>query len=193
MKEAVAPFAMLDAEGDGVFTYWFNHEYLPIEGDGGEDDMSPDNFDEKLAKLMRRYPQYFQGGVPVAGGTRVMSAVKRADKRYLKEFPDASDRRIRIRRLWTDGELTDAAEFQDYLRQAKPSDDDPNLGAHGQWDEGWAVLITGEPGGGGKAAYDQYVEIKRTFPWVHPFYFEGVVNAAEIGEDAAFATVPTAA
>jgi hypothetical protein len=205
MRSFTAPFAQLDsqasseASGGGVFTYWFNHQYLPIEGKGEEDDMNPDNFDAKLAKLMARYPQFFAGGKPMAGGTQIMSAMAAADKRYLGEFPDPDDRAIRARVVWTDGALKDVAAYIAYLKAAKPSKDDPNLGTHYDkngnvlWDEAWAVGILGEAGGGGQQAYEQYQDLRGQFPWIHSYYFENVAHPDEIAEDMATATVPTQA
>ncbi len=51
----------------------------------------------------------------------------------------------------------------------------------------------GEAGGGGQAAYEQYREIAKLHPWVHPYYFENVTAHDEIGEDMALAVVPAAA
>ena len=196
MRGSIAPFAALDIKGDGVFTYWFSDQYLPIDGDGGEDDMSPDNFDQKLARLMARYPRNFHGGRPVAGGTDPLAAITRADKRFLKEFPDPTARPPRIRTIHTDGLLQPAvaAEFRRYLSASRPSSTEPTLGTHGEgdhhWEEAWAVIIYGERGGGGQKAHEQYQEVSKDHPWVHPYYFEGVKNGDEIAEDVAVATVP---
>lgn len=198
MKVVTGPFSMLDGKGDGVFTYWFNHQYLPMEGDGEEDDMNPDNFDEKMAAFMRRYRQFFRDGVPAAGGTEIMSAVEAADKRFLKEFPDPNERFYRMRIAFSDGQLNDAAKFRKYLAQTTPHKDDPQLGVHTApdgtvWMEKWAVALLGDKDSGTREAYDQYVAIAKDHPWVHPVSFEGVTNPDEIGEDMAFMTIPAKA
>lgn len=197
MKVVCGPFALLDPKGDGVFTYWFNNQYLPMDGDGEEDDLSPDNFDAKIAAFQRRYPQFFSGGIPIAGGTEISGTLDHADRRFLKEFPDPNNRPPRARIAFTDGLLNDGPRFQRYLAQATASTADPKMGVHGtgdhQWSEKWAVAILGEKGGGGEEAYEQYQAIQKEHPWVHPVYFEGVHNPDEIGEDMAYMTVPTAA
>lgn len=197
MKVVTVPFAMLDAKGDGVFTYFFNHQYLPMDGDGEEDDLSPANFDQKIAAFMQRYSQYFRAGVPIAGRTRIMSAARAADARFLREFPDPSDRPDRARIVFTDGDLDDSDEFRAYLRESRVSDHDPTMGVHGNgdhsWNEKWAVAILGEPNGGATDTYKTYQAIQADHPWVHPVNFEGVKHGPEIGEDMAFMTVPTQA
>lgn len=208
MKGFLVPFAQLDSQagkekgGGGIATYPFNHQYLPLSDKKDEDgeviiDLNPDNCDERLAYFMKLYPQYFQDGIPAAGGTEIMSAIAAGDEHFMEEFGEKprGERPIRARVVWTDGELTDAAEFQAYLAQATAgtTDADRGLGVHGEWDEAWAVAIFGEEDGGGHAAYQQYLGLAETHPWVHAYYFENVKNDAEVSEDMALAVVPTRA
>jgi hypothetical protein len=212
MKSFGEPFAVLDSqgknesEGGGIATYPFNNQYLPLSNrrdDEGEliIDVNPGNFDERMAEFMRLYPQCFGGGVPVAGGTEVMEAVGAGDEHYMGEFGERplSARPIRGRVLWTDGMLNDAAAFKRYLGQAVPGKGaSEGLGAHGEWDEAWAVAILGqgpdENGDDhGKDAYDQYAALAKDHPWIHPYYFQAVANGLEIAEDMALAVVPTQA
>ena len=64
------------------------------------------------------------------------------------------------------------------------------LGQHGEWDEAWIVAIYGEEGGESRQAYEQYVEIARDHPWIHPVYFSNVMNPDETAEDIAYLAVP---
>jgi hypothetical protein len=209
IKSLGQPFAILDSQagkekgGGGIATYPFNNMYLPLSDQRDEDgeiiiDVNPSNFDERIAYFLRMYPQCFGNGVPVAGGTEVMEAVKAGDEHFMDEFGSRplDKRPIRGRILWTDGMLNDAAKFRRYLEVAKPGTGaSAGLGSHGEWDETWAVPILGqgkdETGRDhGKEAYDQYVEIAKDHPWVHPWYFQKVFNPEEVAEDVAVAVVP---
>lgn len=206
VRQFIAPFEVLDSQaaeeqagGDdshgGVYAYPFNHTFLPI-GKGGDDgDLNSANFDKKVTAFLRAYGK---DGRP-QGGTRIMEAVRASDMHFLGskrepgEFYDTprGERPVRARVVFTDGDLKDADEFLAYLGKAVLSKD--GYGSHGEWDEVWAVAIIGEEGGGGHAAYNQYQRIAKDHPWVHAYYFEGVVNPAEIAEDMAVAVVPTQA
>jgi hypothetical protein len=197
----IVPFEVLDSQaaaeqagGDddkgGVYCYPFSNAFLPI-GDGDDDgDLNSSNFDEKMTAFATRY--FGSDGLP-RGGTEAMTAILAGDDHFMGEFRDdpRDERPVRARVMWTDGKLNDAPKFQRYLGQATVTDE--GYGSHGDWDEVWAVAILGEPGGGGKAAYQQYVDLAKTHPWIHAYYFEGVTNPAEVAEDMAVAVVPTAA
>jgi hypothetical protein len=206
VRQFIVPFEGLDSqaadeqaggsdEKGGVYAYPFNNNFLPV-GDGDDDgDLNSANFDRKMAAFLKKYGD---NGRP-QGGTEIMQSVNASDKHFLGtkkepgEFYDTprDERPVRARVVFTDGALNDVAKFIAYLKQATLSKD--GYGAHGEWDEVWAVAIIGEEGGGGHAAYEQYQEIAKDHPWVHPYYFEGVVNPAEIAEDMAVAVVPTQA
>jgi hypothetical protein len=200
VRNFIAPFEVLDSQaaeeqsgGDdkgGVYCYPFSNNFQPI-GHGGDDgDLNSANFDRKIGDFTKKY--FDREGKP-RGGTEIMTAIRAGDKHFLGEFRDQprSERPVRARVVWTDGALNDADAFRVYLRQATLSDE--GFGSHGEWDEIWAVAISGETGGGGKQAYDQYLELSHKHPWIHAYYFEGVINAAEIAEDMAVAVVPTQA
>lgn len=202
IKAITYPFAELDSAaaaeagtGAGGTEMWpFAHLHLPWSNKRDTEgeliiDAGPDNFDERFAYFMSLYPQIFQGGAPIAGGTEAMEAVNASDKHFLGEFGEGAEE-VRARMLHTDGLLQDEAKFIKYLRNAT-LDPATGFGLHDKWREVWAVVIYGEAGGGGKDAYEQYQEIARDHPWVHPYYFEGVTNADEVAEDIAVATVPT--
>jgi hypothetical protein len=205
VRASIAPFEVLDSQaaeeqkdGDddkgGVYTYPFSNLFLPI-GDGEDDgDLNSANFDEKMAAFLKKYGT---NGKP-AGGTEIMTAIRAADKHFMTEFNDdpRDTRPVRARVVWTDGALHDAGAFQAYLSAAVVTSD--GYGAHGDWDEVWAVAILGEGrqadgSNPGKVAYEQYQAIARNHSWIHAYYFEGVVNPAEIAEDMAIAVVPTQA
>jgi hypothetical protein len=209
IRQLIVPFEALDsqaageqADGDashgGVYVYPFSNVFLPI-GKGDDDgDLNSANFEQKM--LRDFYRKYFDGGThPVRGGTEIMAAIKAGDAHYLGDARDKGefydtprgDRPVRLRVVFTDGALSDAAKFLKYLAQATLSP--KGYGSHGEWDEVWAICILGEAGGGGKAAYDQYAEIAGTHPWVHAYYFENVANPAEIAEDMAVAAIPALA
>jgi hypothetical protein len=201
VKNFIAPFEVLDSQaaeeqsgGDdekgGVYCYPFSNNFQPI-GHGDDDgDLNSTNFDRKIGDFIKKY--FDRQGKP-RGGTEIMTAIRAGDKHFLGEFRDEprNERPVRARVVWTDGALNDADAFRAYLGQATPSDE--GFGSHGEWDEVWAVAISGEAGGGGKEAYDQYLELSKNHPWIHAYYFEGVVNPAEIAEDMAVAVVPTQA
>lgn len=206
------PFAQLDSagageqDGGGIATYPFNNQYVPLSNKRNAEgeiiiDLNPANFDERIAYFLSLYPQFFRGGIPVAGGTEIMTAVAAGDDHYMDEFGHLppGERPIRGRVAWSDGMLTDADKFIRYLEAAKPgTGDSTGLGVHGEWDEAWAVAILGEGPGTdgvdhGKQAYDQYQALKKDFPWIHSYYFQAVENEAEIAEDMAMAVVPTCA
>lgn len=205
VRALTEPFAALDSQaareagsGAGGTEMWpFCHVYLPFsdardsEGDRIID-AGPKNFDERFAYFMSLYPQIFRNGIPVAGGTEAMEAVIASDDHFMQEFGGRpyAKRPIRGRIMHTDGELNDAEKFQHYLASATLEN---GFGRHGEWREAWAVAIYGESNGGGHQAYEQYLAIAETHPWVHPYYFEGVTNSQEIAEDMAIATVPTQA
>jgi hypothetical protein len=204
LRQFIVPFEALDsqaaaeqADGDdekgGVYVYPGSNIFLPI-GDGDDDgDLNSSNFEEKMGAFVKKYGK---NGKPV-GGTVIMASVKASDKHYMGEFSDRpfAERPIRARVVFTDGALQDAGAFQSYLSQATH---DGAYGNHGEWDEVWAVAILGEGetsdgSNPGKAAYEQYKAIAKNAPWVHAYYFEKVVNPAEIAEDMAYAVLPTQA
>jgi hypothetical protein len=201
VRNFIAPFEVLDSqaaeeqsggsdEKGGVYCYPFSNNFQPI-GHGDDDgDLNSTNFDRKIGDFIKKY--FDRQGKP-RGGTEIMTAIRAGDKHFLGEFRDEprSERPVRARVVWTDGALNDADAFRAYLGQATPSDE--GFGSHGEWDEVWAVAISGEAGGGGKEAYDQYLELSKNHPWIHAYYFEGVINPAEIAEDMAVAAVPTQA
>lgn len=196
----IVPFEVLDSQAaeeqaggsddkGGVYAYPFSNAFLPI-GKGDDDgDLNSSNFNEKMGAFMAKY---FRDGLP-RGGTEAMTAIRAGDDHFMGEFRSEprDERPVRARVMWTDGMLNDEAKFRQYLAKATATAE--GYGDHGDWDEVWAVAILGEPGGGGKAAYQQYVELSKDHPWVHAYYFENVVNPAEIAEDMAVAVVPTAA
>lgn len=200
-RQFIAPFEALDSqaadeqadgsdEKGGVYFYPFSNMFLPV-GDGDDDgDLNSSNWERKMTAFKR---SYFDGSGKPQGGTEIMSAIKAGDAHFMDEFSEdpRGERPVRARVVWTDGALSDAREFQRYLAQAKAGRD--GYGSHGEWDEVWAVAIIGEEGGGGAAAHQQYVELARDHPWVHPYYFEAVANAAEVSEDMALAVVPVQA
>lgn len=202
LRQFIAPFEQLDSQaaaeqaggGDekgGVYVYPFSSRFQPI-GHGDDDgDLNSSNFDAKMAAFARTY---FDAAGKPQGGTEIMAAIRAGDDHFMGEFAkDPRDERpVRARVVFTDGALRDDGKFLRYLGQAT-LDRATGYGAHGDWDEVWAIAILGEPGGGGHAAYDQYVQIAKDHPWIHPYYFEAVTNPAEIAEDMALAVVPTQA
>ena len=204
-RQFIVPFEALDSqaadeqadgsdEDGGVYFYPFSNVFLPI-GQGDDDgDLNSSNWERKMTAFKKTY---FKNGNP-QGGTSIMAAVAAGDEHFLGEFGPGGEneapraqRPVRARVVFTDGALADAVAFQGYLGQATKSAD--GYGSHGEWDEVWAICILGEEGGGGHAAYDQYLKIAQNHPWVHAYYFAGVVNAAEVAEDMALAVVPTQA
>jgi hypothetical protein len=198
VRNFIAPFEQLDSQaaaeqacGDddkgGVYCYPFSSDFLPIGAGDDDGDLNSANFDQKMGAFIRKY--FARNGKP-QGQTYIMRAVAAGDEHFLDEFGDRprAQRPVRARVVWTDGQLTDGGKFRAYLEKATHSSE--GFGSHGEWDEVWAVAIIGEEGGGGKAAYDQYVELSENHPWIHPYYFEGVANPAEIAEDMAVAAVP---
>ena len=199
VRNFIAPFEVLAAQAaeeqadgsdsvGGVYCYPFSNIFQPL-GHGDDDgDLNSSNFDRKMDAFAKRF--FDQYGKP-RGGTEIMKAIRAGDRHFMAEFGDEPrhERPVRARVVWTDGVLTDAAAFRGYLQQATASRE--GFGSHGDWDEVWAVAVVGEPGGGGQGAYDQYVALSKRHPWIHAYYFEGVVNPAEIAEDMAIAVVPT--
>ena len=199
VRSFIAPFEVLDSQaaqeqsaGDegkgGVYCYPFSNNFQPIGRGNDDGDLNSANFDRKIGDFIKKY--FDQQGKP-RGGTEIMTAIRAGDKHFLGEFRDEprSERPVRARVVWTDGALNDADAFRTYLGQATLSEE--GFGSHGEWDEVWAVAISGEAGGGGKQAYDQYQQLSTNHPWIHAYYFEGVINPAEIAEDMAVAVVPT--
>jgi len=124
-----------------------------------------------------------------------MEAIRAGDAHYIGEFGDKprAERPVRARVVWTDGMLHDAAAYRRYLEQATLSPE--GYGSHGEWDEAWAVAITGEGQlsdgiNPGKDAYQQYAKLAKDHSWIHAYYFERVANPDEIAEDMAVAVVP---
>lgn len=201
----IVPFEGLDSqaageqaggsdEKGGVYCYPFSNVFQPIGRGDDDGDLNSANFEEKMGAFVR---EYFDGGNP-AGGTEIMAAIAAADEHFMGEFGPGGEneaprdqRPVRARVVWTDGALRDEAHFRQYLAAAEAGPD--GYGRHGEWDEVWAVAIIGEPGGGGKDAHQQYLDLAKTHPWIHAYYFEGVVNPDEIAEDMAVAVVPTQA
>lgn len=217
VKGTIEPFAAMDSQAaaeqaraganaaiaaGGVAMFPFSNRHLPFSDrrdDEGEliIDANPANFDERWLYFLSLYPQYFENGLPTHGGTEVMTAVAEADKHFMGEFGNRprGARPKRPRMLHTDGLLKDAKAFRRYLSDAQPLQDKDLsthsvLGQHGEWDEAWIVAIYGPEGGEPREAYQQYVEIARDHPWIHPVYFSNVMNAEETSEDIAYLAVP---
>jgi hypothetical protein len=215
IKGFTEPFAMLDsqagttdaASAGGVEMWPFSDVFLPLSDQRDEDgeliiDVNPNNFDTRMAAFVRLHRDHFnRDGLPEYGGTEIMEAVRAGDEHFMgDEFGKRArdDRPLRVRVAWTDGLLNDARQFQAYLSQATAVTDPrvsptTSIGRHGDWDEIWLIAIFGEEGGDGHAAYQQYVELAKDHPWIHPVYFEDVINGGEISEDMALMAVPTAA
>jgi hypothetical protein len=205
-RQFIVPFEALDSQAageqadgsdddGGVYFYPFSHKFLPI-GKGDDDgDLNSSNWDRKMTAFKKTY---FDASGRPQGGTQIMAAVKAGDEHFLGEFGPGGEnaaardeRPVRARVVFTDGALSDADAFRQYLSAATGGRD--GYGSHGEWDEVWGICILGEEGGGGHAAYDQYLQIAKDHPWVHAYYFEAVTNAAEVSEDMALAVVPTQA
>jgi hypothetical protein len=208
MKSFTEPFAALDTEAKneteagGVATYPFSDRYLPLSDKKDEDgdliiDVNPFNFDGRIDYFMRLHSDHFQGGLPQYGGTELRTALIAGDEHFMDEFGHLArgQRPGRGRVFWTDGMLQDAQAVLDYLAQAtavddpKASDVTP-IGRHGDWDEIILACILGEEGSDSHQAYEQYAQFAKSHPWIHPLFFTGVINGAEIAEDAAIAVVP---
>jgi hypothetical protein len=215
VRQFIVPFEGLDSQaaaeqsgGDdekgGVYVFPGSNIHLPI-GEGDDDgDLNSSNFAEKMGAFLKKYGK---DGKPI-GGTVIMASIKASDAHFLGsaskpgEFWDRpfAKRPIRARVVFTDGILQDAGAFRSYLSQATLDD---GYGKHSDggtplWDEIWAIAILGEGqtsdgANPGKAAYEQYKAIAKDHPWVHAYYFEKVVNPAEIAEDMAYAVLPTRA
>jgi hypothetical protein len=215
VKGFTEPFALLDsqagttdaASAGGVEMWPFSDQFLPLSDQKDEDgeliiDVNPNNYDTRMAAFVKLHKEHFnKDEVPAYGGTEIMEAVRAADEHFMgDEFGERAraDRPLRIRVAWTDGVLNDKAKFISYLSQATPSTD-PRvsattvIGQHGDWDEMWLIAIFGEEGGDGHAAYEEYVTLAKSHPWIYPVYFADVINGAEISEDMALVAVPTAA
>lgn len=214
LKGFTEPFAMLDsqagheAESAGGVEMWpFSDRYLQLSDKKDEDgkliiDVNPSNFDERLTYFVKLHRDHFdKHGLPQYGGTEIMQAVKASDEHFMAdEFGELpkDQRPLRVRTVFSDGALQDKKLFIAYLSNATPVTD-PRvspvtvIGRHGEWDEIWVIAIFGEEGGGGHAAYQEYVELAKTHPWIYPLYFENVTNSAEAAEDLALTGVPTQA
>jgi hypothetical protein len=210
-REAARAGADVAEAAGGVASYPFSDKYLPLSDrrdDEGDRiiDVNPDNFDERWAHFLTLYPDHFEKGLPTHGGTQVMSAVEASDMHFLGTAKEPGEffsrprgkRPKRARILHTDGLLKDAAKFRAYLAQATAVEDSTTstvtpLGRHGEWDEAWIIAIYGEEGGEGHQAYEQYVDLAKDHPWIHPLYFENVMNGDEAAEDVALLAVPDAA
>jgi hypothetical protein len=207
LRGVLVPFEAMDAEAageqaggsdeqGGVYGYPFSNMFQPI-GEGPDDgDLNSSNFDRKMAAFIK---SYFDNSGKPRGGTEIMEAIRAGDEHFMGEFGTGGEneaprdeRPVRARIVWTDGALNDASAFQRYLGAAE-LDRKTGYGRHGEWDEVWAIAIIGPSDGGGKAAHQQYAELAKTHPWIHPYYFENVVNPDEIAEDIAVAVVPTTA
>lgn len=218
VKGITEPFALMDSQAaaeqaraggnaeaaaGGVASYPFSNRYLPLSDQRDDEgeliiDLNPANFDQRWAHFLSMYPQYFENGLPMHGGTEIMAAVEAGDEHFMDELGKRprNKRPKRARIAHTDGLLSDEAKFRRYLSQAKPVTDlavstKTPLGSHGEWDEAWIVAIYGEEGGDGRKAYRQYAELAKDHPWIHPVYFANVMNAAEASEDIAYLAVPT--
>jgi hypothetical protein len=197
----ITPFEALDsqaareqAEGDddkgGVYFYPFSHVFLPL-GEGDDDgDLNSSNFDEKYQAFVVKY---FDAQGQPQGGTKIMAAVKAADKHFMSEFGPGGEnekpreeRPVRARTVWTDGELADAGEFARYMSD---SDVQQGIGVRKDWDEVWAVAIFGH-GNDHDATLRQYQELAKKHPNIHVYSFDQVRNGAEVAEDMAVAVVP---
>jgi hypothetical protein len=217
VRGTIEPFAAMDSQAaaeqaraggnlaiaaGGVAIFPFSNRYLPLSDQRDDEgeliiDVNPANFDERWAHFLSMYPQYFKNGLPTHGGTEAMSAVEAADEHFMGEFGDRprGKRPKRARMLHSDGRLQDASAFRKYLSQAVVLEDPGTstrsvLGRHGEWDEAWIVAIYGEEGGESRDAYEQYREIARDHPWIHPLYFSNVMNPDETAEDVAYLAVP---
>jgi hypothetical protein len=201
-RQFIVPFQELDsaaageqAEGSdergGVFFFPFNNNYLMMGEDLEDGDLNSSNWSRKFGAFVQKY--FGRNDGKPMGGTEVMEAVKAGDRQYMGEYGSKprAERDVRARVLWTDGILSDARKFKGYLEDAKLTKE--GFGGHGEWDEVWGIGILGERGGYGEAAAAQYRELAKDHPWIHVYYFEGVVNAAEVAEDMAFALVPVQA
>jgi hypothetical protein len=211
LRGFIVPFEELDsqakdeqAEGDdekgGLYTYPFSNRFLPIGRGDDDGDLNSSNFEEKINAFLAKYGN---NGKP-QGGTYIMAAIQAADEHFLGtkddpgEFFDTarSARPVRARVVFTDGILNDSRDFKQYLSAATVSHD--GFGQHGEWDEVWAIAILGEGtlsdgSNPGRDAYNQYVGLSKDHAWIHPYYFEKVVNPDEIAEDMAVAVVPASA
>ncbi len=117
-----------------------------------------------------------------------MAAIRYLDEHYLDEFSKdektgapvaAADRPKRARTVWTDGELTDAAEFGTYL-ETDHTDKWP--------DEQWFIAIVGH-GEAHDKTLAQYQGLAKKHPNIHVYSFDQVSNPAEIAEDMAIAVL----
>lgn len=214
-RRAVGGYQRRGADEAGGVELWpFSDTYLRLSAKKDADgdpiiDANPGNFDERWAEFVQLHRDHFDAhGMPEYGGTEVMLAIAAGDAHFIGNPKDpqdkgefgerpAAERPFRLRSLWTDGALEDKAGFIAYLSQATPVIDPTvsettTIGLDGQWDEAWLVGIFGEEGGGGHKAYEEYVELAKTHPWIYPLYFENVINDAEITEDMSLAGVPAA-
>lgn len=198
----IIPFEQLDteaakeqAEGDddkgGVYFYPFNHEFLPI-GEGDDDgDLNSANFEEKMSAFKR---DYFDSNGKPQGGTVIMAAIRAGDKHFMGEFGPGGDnempreqRPIRLRTVWTDGELRDHDAFAKYMGESRVDDD--NIGVRKDWDEVWAVAIFGY-GDDHDKTLRQYQDLAKRHTNIHVYSFDQVRNPDEVAEDMAIAALP---
>jgi hypothetical protein len=196
----IIPFEKLDsqaareqADGDGekggVYFYPFNHAFCPI-GDGDDDgDLNSSNFEEKMAKFER---DHFSNGAP-QGGTEIMQAIRAGDRHYMGEFGPGGEnprpreaRPVRMRTVWTDGELKDVKEFARYMEDSTIKG---GLGVRKDWDEVWAVAIFGY-GDAHDQTLRQYQDLAKRHPNIHVYSFDQVRNGDEVAEDMAIAAAP---
>jgi hypothetical protein len=197
LRSFLRPFEELDEQASreqaggsqdkgGVYTYPFNHQFLPLGAGDDDGDLNLTNFEEKMKAFEATY------GVP-GGGTQIMTAVRAGDQHFLAEFgargenPRArGERPIRARVVFTDGELKDAGEFAAYLAEARVQGD---LGVRPEWDEVWAIAILGH-GEDHDKTLRQYQQLAAQHPNLHVYSFAEVSNPEEIAEDMAIAVVP---
>jgi hypothetical protein len=168
-----------DDDKGGVYTYPFSNRFLPI-GEGDDDgDLNSSNFAEKIAAFVAKY---FDAAGKPRGGTTIMSAIRAGDAHFMDEFGKrpAGERPIRARVVFTDGELSDAGPFAEYMASSHDN----------QWREVFAVAVLGH-GTDHDATLRQYQELAKTHTNIHVYSFGSVSNPAEIAEDMSIAVLAT--